>query len=190
MSLKKRGRKPKIQLQSENNNEILGVNNIEQLVDGLGLDLFTEVINWEEIKDLQLSFFRSGVPHIDVPQDHAFFATMYKFASQNRVKYILTGGNYSTECVREPLDWVYHASDLRQLKDIHSNFGTKSLDTYPTADIFKYKIYYRIVKGMEVVKPLNYVEYNKDQAMKLLENKYNFSIFKNLLGDVAFNRCK
>ena len=81
----------------------IAVNNIERLIDGLGLDLYTEVINWEEIKDLQLSFFKSGVPHIDTPQDHAFFATMYKFASDNNIKYILTGGNYSTECVRNPL---------------------------------------------------------------------------------------
>ena len=58
-------------------NSQIAVNNIERLVDGLGLDLYTEVINWEEIKDLQLAFFKSGVPHVDVPQDHAFFATMY-----------------------------------------------------------------------------------------------------------------
>ena len=58
-------------------NSQIAVNNIERLVDGLGLDLYTEVINWEEMKDLQLAFFKSGVPHIDVPQDHAFFATMY-----------------------------------------------------------------------------------------------------------------
>ena len=80
-------------------NSQIAVNNIEKLVDALGLDLYTEVINWEEMKDLQLAYFKSGVPHIDVPQDHAF-ATMYKFASKHNIKYILTGGNYSTECIR------------------------------------------------------------------------------------------
>ena len=74
-------------------NSQIAVNNIERLVDGLGLDLYTEVINWEEIKDLQLAYLKSGVSNIDVPQDHAFFATMYKFASKNNIKYILTGGN-------------------------------------------------------------------------------------------------
>ena len=44
-------------------NSQVAVNNIERLVDGLKLDLFTEVINWEEMKDLQRAFFRSGVPH-------------------------------------------------------------------------------------------------------------------------------
>ena len=62
------------------------VHNIERMVDGLGLDLYTEVINWEEMKDLQLSFFKSGVSHIDTPQDHSFFATMYKFAAKHGVK--------------------------------------------------------------------------------------------------------
>ena len=70
-------------------NSQIAVNNIERLVDGLGLDLYTEVINWEEMKDLQLAFFKSGVPHIDTPQDHSFFATMYKFASKHNIKYIL-----------------------------------------------------------------------------------------------------
>jgi asparagine synthetase B (glutamine-hydrolysing) len=64
------------------------VNNIEKLVDGLGVDLYTEVINWPEMRDLQLAFFKAGVPHLDTPQDHAFFAGLYNFASKNKVKYI------------------------------------------------------------------------------------------------------
>ena len=72
-------------------NSDIAVSNIERLVDKLGFDLYTEVINWEEMRDLQLSFFKSGVPHIDTPQDHAFFATMYKFARKYNVKHILTG---------------------------------------------------------------------------------------------------
>src|SRR5689334_6722645 len=101
------------------------VHNIEKVVDGLGLDLHTEVVNWLEMKDLQLAFFKAQVPHLDTPQDHAFFASLYNFAAKYKIKYILNGGNYSTECVREPLEWAYHASDLRQLKDIHAKFGTR-----------------------------------------------------------------
>ena len=89
------------------------------MVDKLNLDLFTEVINWEEMKDLQLSFFKSGVPHIDTPQDHAFFATMYKFSSKYNVKNILTGGNYLLN-VRNPIEWMYFQSDSYQIRDIHS----------------------------------------------------------------------
>ena len=105
-------------------NSQIAVNNIEKLVDGLGLDLYTEVIDWEEMRDLQLAFFKSGVPHIDTPQDHAFFATMYNFAEQHTVRYILTGANFSTECIRNPIEWMYYQSDSVQLRDIHRRFGT------------------------------------------------------------------
>src|SRR5437762_2971172 len=130
------------------------VHNIERLVDALGLDLHTEVVDWLEMQDLQLAFFKAQVAHLDTPQDHAFFAGLYNFAAMSDVKYILTGANYSTECVREPLEWHYHASDLRQLKDIHRRFGTRPLKTFPLADIFTYKLHYRYLKGVRVSKPL------------------------------------
>src|SRR5882724_612858 len=117
------------------------VNNIEKLVDGLGLDLFTEVIDWEEMRDLQLAFLKAGVPHIDTPQDHAFFATMYKFAEQHNVKYILTGANFSTECIRNPIEWMYYQTDSIQLRDIHHRFGTRPLVTFPVTSILRHKVY-------------------------------------------------
>ncbi|NQW21534.1 MAG: N-acetyl sugar amidotransferase [Chloroflexi bacterium] len=150
------------------------VNNIEKLVDHLELDLYTEVIDWEEMKDLQLAFFKAGVPHLDTPQDHAFFATMYNFAAKYGIKHILTGANYSTECVKNPLEWHYHASDLRQIKDIHSQFGTRPLNNFPLANVLRYKVYYRYIKGVRVVKPLNHVPYIKQDAVMLLMDKYGW----------------
>jgi N-acetyl sugar amidotransferase len=155
-------------------NSQVAVNNIEKLVDNLGLDLYTEVIDWEEIKDLQLAYIKSGVPHIDVPQDHAFFATMYNFASKYRVKYILTGANYSTECVRNPIEWMYYQSDSTQLKDIHKRFGTVPLKRYPLTSILWHKVYLRYVRGIQVVKPLNYVPYMKEEAMQLLVDRFGW----------------
>lgn len=150
------------------------VNNIEKLVDELKLDLYTEVVNWQEMRDLQLAFFKAGVPHLDTPQDHAFFATMYNFAAKHKVKYILTGANYATECVKNPLEWHYHASDLRQLYDIHGTFGTVPLKTFPLANVLKYKVYYRFLKGIRVVKPLNYIPYIKQDAMALLIENFGW----------------
>ena len=164
------------------------VNNIEKLVDGLGLDLHTEVIDWLEMKDLQLAFFKSQVPHIDTPQDHAFFAALYNFAAKHGFKYILTGANYSTECVREPLEWHYHASDLRQLKDIHRRFGQHPLTTFPMADIFKFKLYYRFIKGVRVVKPLNYVPYIKEDAMNELVDKFGWQKYAHKHYESRFTR--
>lgn len=150
------------------------VNNIEKLVDKLNLDLFTEVINWEEMRDLQLAFFKANVPHLDTPQDHAFFATMYRFAAKYKIKYILTGANYSTECVKNPIEWHYHASDLRQIRDIHKRYGTVPLKSFPLSNILTYKIYYRFFKGVRVVKPLNYVPYIKEDAMNFLIEHFDW----------------
>jgi N-acetyl sugar amidotransferase len=150
------------------------VNNIEKLVDGLKLDLFTEVVNWPEMRDLQLAFFKAQVPHLDTPQDHAFFAGLYNYAAKKGVKYILTGANYSTECVREPLEWHYHASDLKQLKDIHRRFGTRPLKSFPLADISKYRLYYRLMKGVRLVKPLNHIPYIKEAAMDELVARFGW----------------
>ncbi|OGO29008.1 MAG: LPS biosynthesis protein [Chloroflexi bacterium RBG_16_52_11] len=164
------------------------VNNIERLVDGLGLDLFTEVVNWPEMRDLQLSFFKAQVPHLDTPQDHAFFAGLYNFAAKNNVKYILTGANYSTECVREPLEWHYHASDLRQLKDIHAKFGTRPLKSFPLAGLFEFKIYYRFIKGVRVVKPLNHVPYFKETAMQELVDRFGWQRYAHKHYESRFTR--
>lgn len=164
------------------------VNNVERLVDALELDLYTEVINWEEMKDLQLAFFRAQVPHVDTPQDHAFFAGLYNFAAREGFKYLLTGANYSTESVREPLEWHYHASDLRQLKAIHQRFGTRPLNTFPLADILKFKVYYRYVKGVRVVKPLNYVPYFKETAMQELAERFGWQRYAHKHYESRFTR--
>lgn len=164
------------------------VHNVEHLVDGLGVDLYTEVVDWQEMQDLQRAFFLAQVPHVDTPQDHAFFAGLYRFAVQHKVKYILTGANYSTECVREPLEWHYHASDLRQLRDIHRQFGRRLLTTFPTANIFTYKLYYRFVKGVRVVKPLNYVPYVKEQAMQELVDKFGWQRYAHKHYESRFTR--
>ena len=164
------------------------VNNIEKLVDGLGVDLYTEVVDWQEMKDLQLAFFKAQVPHIDTPQDHAFFAALYNFAAKHGFKYILTGANYSTECVREPLEWHYHASDLRQLKDIHRRFGTRPLKTFPMADIFTYKLYYRFIKGVKIVKPLNHVPFQKEAAMQQLVDLYGWQKYAHKHYESRFTR--
>ena len=150
------------------------VHNIEKIVDGLELDLYTEVINWEEMKDLQLAFFKAGVPHIDAPQDHAFFATMYRFAAKYKIKYILTGGNYSTECIRNPLEWMYYQSDARQIKDIHRQFGQRPLLTFPLTNILWHKVYLPYVRGVKVVRALDFLPYNKEKATQFLVERFDY----------------
>lgn len=155
-------------------NTQIAVNNIERLVSKLGLDLFTEVIDWEEMRDLQLAFFKSGVPHIDFPQDHAFFATMYKFASKHKIRHILTGGNYSTECVNNPVAWVYYPSDSTQLRDIHRRFGTRPLTTFPMTSVLWHKVYLPYVRKIRVERPLNLIPYVKKDAMQFLTERFGW----------------
>ena len=169
-------------------NSQIAVNNIERLVDGLGLDLYTEVINWEEMKDLQLAFIKSGVPHIDVPQDHAFFATMYKFASKYKVKTILTGGNYSTECVRNPLEWMYYQSDSIQLNDIYRRFGSGKLEDYKVTNILWHKIWLPYFKGIKLYRPLDFIPYNKEQAMQELVDKFGYQKYPQKHFESRFTR--
>ncbi len=164
------------------------VNNIEKLVDKLGLDLYTEVIDWLEMRDLQLAFFKSGVPHIDTPQDHAFFATMYKFAEQHDIKTILTGANLSTECIRNPIEWMYYQSDALQLRDIHRRFGTRPLVNFPTTSILRHKIWLPYVKGIRVVRPLNLVPYDKAAAVKLLTEKFGWQPYPQKHFESRFTR--
>ena len=169
-------------------NSQIAVNNIERLVDGLGLDLYTEVINWEEIKDLQLAFFKSGVSHIDTPQDHAFFATMYKFASKHNIKHILTGGNYYTECVRNPLEWMYYQSDSIQLKDIYKKYGSGKLKDYPVTNILWHKVYLPYFKKIKLIRPLDFFPYNKDEAMKTLVEEFGYQEYPQKHFESRFTR--
>jgi N-acetyl sugar amidotransferase len=155
-------------------NSELAVHNINMMIDKLGLDLYTEVINWEEMRDFQLAFFKSGLPHIDVPQDHAFVATLYKFADKYNIKYIMNGGNISTECVRNPMEFLYYGTDMVHLNDIRKQFNTNPMKTYPFSSIFRHKFYLRYIKGVEVVKPLNYRPYIKTVALEMLEKEYGW----------------
>jgi N-acetyl sugar amidotransferase len=155
-------------------NSEVAVNNIEVMIDKLGLDLYTEVIDWEEMRDFQLAFFKAGVPHIDIPQDHAFIAVLYNFAYKYKIGYILNGGNISTECVRNPMEWLYYGTDMAQLKDIHRRFGTIPLKNYPFSSILRHKLYLRYIKRIKVIKPLNYFPYVKRDALKMLSETYGW----------------
>lgn len=163
------------------------VNNIECLIDGLKLDLFTEVIDWEEMRDLQLAYFKAGVPHVDTPQDLAFFGTMNKFAHKHKVRYILTGANLSTECIRNPVDWLYYG-DTVQLHDIHRRFGSRPLVKFPVGHILWRKLYLPHILGIKTLRPLNYMPYIKADAIKLLVEKFGWQPYPQKHFESRFTR--
>lgn len=165
------------------------VGNIEKLVDGLGLDLYTEVINWEEMKDLQVAFLRSQIPDQDLPQDAAFFSSLYKFARKYKIKTIITGSNFSTECCREPEDWGgYLGIDKLLFQDIHSRFGKRPLETFPLVDILISKVFYQWIIGMKVAMPLNIVPFIKKDAEDELERRFGWQKFQHKHHESRFTR--
>lgn len=165
------------------------VGNIEKLVDGLGLELYTEVVNWEEMKDLQVAFLRAGIPDQDLPQDAAFFSALYKFARQHKIKHVITGSNFSTECCREPEEWGgYLGIDKLLFGDIHRQFGRRPLETFPLTDILVYKLYYQKILGMRVHYPLNLVPFIKKDAEDELGRRFGWQRFQHKHHESRFTR--
>ncbi|MFQ6558120.1 N-acetyl sugar amidotransferase [Pseudomonas sp. Lb2C1-1] len=168
-------------------NSELAVSNIEKIIKYCGYDLHTHVINWEEMRDLQLSYMKAAVANQDVPQDHAFFASMYHFAVKNGIKYILSGGNLATEAVF-PDSWHGSAMDAINLKDIHKRYGSKPLRDYKTISFFEYYFWYPFIKGMRTVRPLNFMEYNKKEAEKYLQETIGYRSYARKHGESVFTK--
>lgn len=165
------------------------VKNIECLVDGLGLDLYTDVIDWYEMRDLQVAFLKSQIPDQDLPQDAAFFSALYRYARKNKIKYILTGSNYSTECCREPEEWGgYLGIDRLLFNSILSKFGNKKLVKFPLIDILVYKIIYKNFIKIKVAFPLNLVNFRKSEAESLLNKKFGWQKFDHKHYESRFTR--
>ncbi|KZX91533.1 ExsB family protein [Erythrobacter sp. HI0019] len=148
-------------------NSELAVNNIQNIVQRLNLDMHTLVIDWPEIRDIQRAYFMSGIANLDVPQDHAFIASLYSEARKYGIKDILNGGNMQTESIL-PNAWGYDASDAVSLKAIHKEFGTVPLKKYPTISNFQRLFYYPFIQKMHVHRPLELIDYSKDGAKKVL----------------------
>jgi hypothetical protein len=165
----------------------VAVENIERIVKGLKLDMHTEVVNWNEMKDLQLSFFKSQVPYQDFPQDHVIFAGLYNYAVKHKIKYVLTGANNATEAVRPPVEWVY-VNDIKLMKDIHKKFGKVQLNTLPICGMLKYRLYYAYVLGMKRIAPLDYINYDKDIVEKELKQLFGWEKYQNKHYENVFTR--
>lgn len=146
-------------------NSELAQHNIEQTVNTLGFDLFTYVIHWEEFRELQLSYLKASVVDIEVLTDHAFMAVLYEQARKWKIKYVLAGMNIVTEQVL-PSYWIYDKSDTTNIKDIHEKHGTRPLKTLTSFPFLNYqtKRYCTDILKMQVVTPLNFIEYKYDDV--------------------------
>ncbi len=148
-------------------NSELSVLNIQNLLDKLGFDFETLVINWDEFKDLQLSYFKAGVVDLEFPTDHAILASMFKIAKKHKIKFVLSGHNVVTEGTYLPKSWVHSKLDYLNLKDIHKQYGSIKLKTYPYLSFIK-RLYNCYNSQFEYIQLLNLVEYNKFEVKKKL----------------------
>jgi aminotransferase len=168
-------------------NSELAVHNIERIVDYCGFEFYSEVLDWREVSDLQLAFLKSGVANQDVPQDHGFFSTLYKFAMQQKIRFVINGGNIATESVF-PVNWHHSAMDAICLNDIHARFGKVKLKNYKTISFFEYYVYFPLILRMRVVRPLNFMPYDKRAALHELQQKVGYKEYDTKHGESVFTR--
>lgn len=190
VAVKKMGLRPLLFHVDAGWNTDIAVSNIKSLMDGLGLELITDVIDYDLVAEAQLAFLRSGIADQDLVQDALFFSGLYKFARKYRITDIITGSNFSTECCREPEAWGgYLGIDKVLFNDIfriHGDF--RKLKKFPLVDILIYKIYYQRILGMRMHYPLNLTNYVKHDAEKILMENYGWKAFKHKHHESRFTR--
>lgn len=147
-------------------NSELSVANIEKLVKTLGIDLITHVLDWNEFRDIQVSFLKSSISNVEIPTDHAIWAVLIKTATNMKIPYIVAGNNVVTESIM-PESWLYTSKDSRLIKAIHRQFGKMKMRSYPYLSTFDY-VYRLLIRGTRWVPILNYIDFNKAAAKQFL----------------------
>jgi N-acetyl sugar amidotransferase len=153
-------------------NSELAVKNIEGIINKTGFDLYTYVVDWEEFRDLQLSYIKASVLDWEIPTDHGFFAMLYKQAGKNNIRHILTGHNHQTEAIL-PKTMRWSKMDTANIIDIHDKFGKIKLRTFPMMNFFEY-IYLQKIKKINRVNLLELIDYDKEAAKKLIIEEFGW----------------
>ena len=153
----------------------LAVKNIENILTKLGIDLYTEVLDWEEFKDLQMSFLKASTPDGEIPTDHAILSVLYKTAAKFGVKYIISGMNFRNEGMLPP-SWARGYLDWKYIKSVQSKFGTKKLNSYPHMSVAQF-VNYNLIKRIRSISFINYIDFNKEEAMELIQRELGWKYY-------------
>lgn len=151
--------------------------NIKRLTDKLGVELHVEKMDWNELREMQLAWFRTGLEALDAPQDHAFIALIDRFSRELGVKYILNGYNIATEIIADPASWGKGAGptgDSTYMKDVIRKHCTIPIRHYTFTNGFKHKFYLPYVLGVKTVKPLNLVPFTRAEMIETLSREYGY----------------
>lgn len=168
-------------------NSELAVGNIHEIVKRLQLDLVTDVVDWREMRDLQLSFFKASVPNCDIPTDHAFPAIAYREAARYGIRYILSGHNLATESIL-PGAWGYNSADAVHLRGVQRRFGSVTLKTYPVMGLFKRQLWYGGFRGITSFPLLNYMPYDKEEAKQRITEELGWRDYGGKHHESVFTR--
>jgi len=153
-------------------NEEKADENVRKMVNKLGVDHQIIRIDMEKYRKLQAAFFQSGVPNIEIPTDHILMAITYDLADRHGIKTVYSGGNTATESIM-PASWSYNARDLTHIQDIYERFVGKKLTGLPVCSIWKWN-YYRWIKRIKILYPLDNWDYHRLDAEKMLTEEYGF----------------
>lgn len=151
--------------------------NIKRLTDKLGVELHVEKMDWNELREMQLAWFRTGLEALDAPQDHAFIALIDRFSRELGVKYILNGYNIATEIIADPASWNKGAGptgDSTYMKDVIRKHCSIPIRHYTFTNGFKHKFYLPYVLGVKTVKPLNLVSFTRAEMIETLSREYGY----------------
>lgn len=151
-------------------NSELAVINIENIVKNLDIDLYTHVIDWEEFKDIQLSFLKASTPDAEIPSDHAIFSVLKQVAKKFKIKYVINGINLKTES-HHALSWSQGHSDFGYIKSVQKMFGTKKIKTFPHGNRLTLFDDFFSKKWINI---LNYIDYDKNEAIRIITQKLNW----------------
>ena len=128
---------------------------------------------------------KAGVPNLAVPQDNILFAALYDFAKKRNIKYFFSGANYALECILQGGN-THNPYDVVNLLDIHNRFGTEPIDKLTFISEAERN---RLSKemGIQTVSPLDFVDYNRDRAIKELFEFCGFEYYgsKHLENDLT-----
>ena len=166
-------------------NSELAVNNIEVVINHCNYELHTHVVNWEAMKNLQVAYLKSGISNQDVPQDHVFFAVLYKEAIKRKCKTFMSGGNVATEYIT-PNSWHGSAMDSINLYDIFKKHGSGSLKGYTTIGFYDWAILFNL-RGFKQIRPLNFMPYTTKLAVDEL-NKIGWRNYSKKHGESIFTK--
>lgn len=151
----------------------LAVKNIEETLKRLGIDLYTEVLDWEEFKDLQAAFLKASTPDSEIPTDHTIVAILGNIAAKLRIKYILIGNNVRTE-THLPRAWSQGHFDWKYIRELHKRFGARPLKTFPHFNFFTYYLRMLTQKRIAI---LDYVNYSKKEALRVLQDELGWRYY-------------